>query len=1063
MRFRPTRTFAALTLVFGALAAAGAGAVRPEAVADEASLITPAWTPVGLNRQAVTVVVQLSGDPVAVQQETAGRKLSKAEKNQAKAKLKGDQDALRSSIEKLGGTVLAGYQSAYNGVKVRIARDKADQLATLAGVKAVRPLQIMRPDNVRGVPLIGAPTVWQNLAFRGENIKIAVIDTGIDYTHANFGGPGTVAAYDAAHAAETAPANPALFGPLAARVKGGIDLVGDSYNADPDSPTYQPIPHPDSNPLDCNGHGSHVAGTAAGSGVTSAGATFAGPYNAATIGDGSGFIVGPGVAPKADLYAVRVFGCDGSTDVTVDAIEWSVENDMDVINMSLGSSFGTNEDPSAEASTNAAKAGVVVVTSAGNSGASQYITGSPGTADGSIATAASDAFPSIPGVRIVTAPPSGTPLSLLAINANGYPIPVPIAGPLVVLQDDPTTTTDLPGLLGSADESLGCSPGAYTFNGIVPGGGQIAVAKRGQCARVAKAIFGQQGGAAAVVMANNAAGLPPFEGPISVNPDTGLPFTVTIPFVGVAGNFATAGSDSNKLIASPAGTTATLTTENFANPNYTGFGSFSSGGPRTGDSALKPDITAPGVSVFSTGIGTGTGGAILSGTSMASPHVAGVAALTRQAHPTWKVQDIKAAITNTGLPSGVLGYRTSRGGTGLVQPVMSTKSQVVARANGGNKFGVGVNFGFAELQENFSKKEAIKLTNNGSTPATFNVAQAVPAGSPHSVSFNKSSVTVPANSEAEIVMTLEVPAATAGDSNGFREVAGLVQFTPATAADNANVTLRVPYYLVPRSRSDVATTIGKLEGTNPSTVATVTNKHGVIAGDADFYAWGLEDKKDKGKVSNDIRAVGVQSFPNPSALDPDRQLIVFALNTYDRWSNASTNEFDLPVDVDGDGVVDYVVVGVDQGAVQTGVFNGVMGSFVFSTRSGGASIAFLASAPTDSSTVLLPVRSSQLCRTGEPCLNKTSNPRITYGAVGFDLQNGGVDEVAGTARYNVWSSAISQGGFATVVPGGTDTSNVIAINSAEWALTPAKGLMIVTFDNKSGTDEAQLIEVKVKK
>ena len=82
------------------------------------------------------------------------------------------------------------------------------------------------------------------------------------------------------------------------------------------------------------------------------------------------------------------------------------------------------------------------------------------------------------------------------------------------------------------------------------------------------------------------------------------------------------------------------------------------------------------------------------------------------------------------------------------------------------------------------------------------------------------------------------------------------------------MTLRVPYYLVPRAKSDISTSIGKLQGTNPSTIATVTNKHGVIAGDADFYAWGLEDKKDKGKVSNDIRAVGVQSFPSPSAADP---------------------------------------------------------------------------------------------------------------------------------------------------------------------------------------------------
>ena len=70
----------------------------------------------------------------------------------------------------------------------------------------------------------------------------------------------------------------------------------------------------------------------------------------------------------------------------------------------------------------------------------------------------------------------------------------------------------------------------------------------------------------------------------------------------------------------------------------------------------------------------------MSGTSMASPHVAGVAALTRQAHPTWKVEDIKAAIVNTGLPSGVLVNRISRGGTGLVQPVASTKSLVTASA-----------------------------------------------------------------------------------------------------------------------------------------------------------------------------------------------------------------------------------------------------------------------------------------------------------------------------------------------------------------------------------------------
>ena len=144
--------------------------------------------------------------------------------------------------------------------------------------------------------------------------------------------------------------------------------------------------------------------------------------------------------------------------------------------------------------------------------------------------------------------------------------------------------------------------------------------------------------------------------------------------------------------------------------------------------------------------------------------------------------------------------------------------------------------------------------------------------------------------------------------------------------------------------------------------------------------------------------------------------------------------------------------------MQTGVFNGVMGSFVFSTRSGGASIAFLADAPHDSSTILIVVRSTQLCRANEPCLS-AANPRFGYSAVGFDLTNTeGPDPVDGTARFNAWSSSISQGGFQTVAPNGTATEP-ISINPTEWALTPALGLMVVTMDNKAGADEAQLIKV----
>ncbi|WP_330835060.1 S8 family serine peptidase [Piscinibacter sp.] len=1014
-------------------------------------LIRPVWTPLGVGKQPVTVVLQMEGDPVALHQEAAGRKLQRHEKQQIKAQLRTSQSAVHGRVQGMGGKVLATYQSAYNGVKVRVTADKLQQLASLPGVVAVRPLWPVQRENVRGVPMIGTPEVWQSLGLHGEGVKVGIIDSGIDYTHANFGGPGTTDAYNTAHAAETAPANPALFGPAAPRVKGGIDLVGDSYNADPDSASYQPVPHPDPNPLDCsdNGHGSHVAGSAAGSGVTAGGTTYTGPYNGSTIASNS-WAIGPGVAPKADLYAIRVFGCDGSTDVVVDAIEWAVDNDMDVINMSLGSSFGSKDSPDAVASTNAARSGVVVVTSAGNSGPNQYITGSPGTADGAIATAAVDPTPSFPGATLALS----TGVTITAQNSNGAVFGNGTNYPIAVLR------TSYP----SGAVSLGCAQADYAAypGGVAALAGKLIVTQRGVCSRVARAIFAQQNGAAASAMIDTTTGYPPFEGPITGSAETG-PFNVTIPFFGVKGLAASATSDGGKLRLADGGT-AVATNATIPNPTFRGFASFSSGGPRGGDSFLKPNISGPGVAIVSTAAGSGNGAATFSGTSMASPHVTGVAALTRQAHPTWLVEDIMSAIVNTGDPTQVTAYRTSRGGTGLVQPAKSTVTQVVAHEYG-KRFGTAVNFGFRELGRDFYERKAIVLKNLGPTPVTFNVSAILPAGSPHSVELSHSVVYLPAftgyESTEVVTVTVNVPAATAGASNGaglsFNEVAGLIQFTPVSAADNGGATLRVPYYFVPRALSTVSTRIGKLAGTNPSTVATVTNRDGTIAGDADFYAWGLLGLQTPGKASNDVRAVGIQSFPADAT--GATQLMVFAVNTFNRWSNASTSEFDIYVDVDGDGTDDYIVVGVDRGALTTGSFDGRMGVFVFSTRSGGASQApFLATAPTDSSTALLPLLSSQLCRPAEPCLSST-NPRITYHAVSFDLENGGVDVVAGTAKYNVWASAISQGGFATVAPGGTDKTNVIAVNSAEWALTPARGLMIVTLDNKSGPGEAQLIEV----
>jgi subtilisin family serine protease len=890
--------------------------------------------------------------------------------------------------------------------------------------------------------MLQVPAVWGGTpSFLGNKVKIAVIDTGIDYTHANFGGPGTVAAFEAADAKDTQPADPALFGPKAkTKVKGGYDFVGDDYNADPDDPAYQPVPHPDPNPLDCNGHGSHVAGTAAGYGVLSDGTTYKGPWNSSTISSHS-WTIGPGVAPQADLYALRVFGCAGSTDVTVDAIEWAVSHHMDVINMSLGSPFGSDDDPSAVAATNAVRAGVVVVTSSGNEGPSPYMTGSPGTGTGSLSVAASDAIQSTPAATLALS----TGQTITAQNSNGFPLS-PTTYNVVAISDDPTTPL--------VNEALGCNVSDY---GSLPPNA-LAVVYRGNCARVAKAIFGQQAGAAAVAMVNNTAGYPPYEGKITSNPDDGVPFEVTIPFFGVRGSSTfpvPPTTDGGKLYAASGGT-ADASPSALANPNYTGFASFSSAGPRTGDSWLKPDVTAPGVSVTSTLVGSGNQGTIISGTSMASPAVAGIAALVRQAHPSWRASDVKSAIVNTGNPAGVLGYQTSRGGTGLANAPAATKTQVVAI--GDRKTG-SLSFGFEELRKDYSQRKRIEIDNNGSSPVTFTVSQTNASGSPHTISLGSSSITVGPHRDAKLDVTLSVPVSTVGNADAFREVAGLVTLTPG-AGQNNGVVLRVPYYLVPRALSKVDSSLKRstVKPDSPSTTATVQNR-GAIPGSADFYAWGLSDGKDRGKVSNDIRAVGVQSFE----WDAETQLLVFGLNVWDRWSNAASNEFDIPVDVDGDGVVDYVVVGVDLGAVTAGDFNGIMGTFVFSTRSPGADIEFLAVAPTDSASLLLPVLSSQLCRVSEPCLSH-DNPRFSYGAVGFDLIAGGADEVTGTAKFNAFSSSISQGMFVPDIAPGASSSVDVTIDPTEWALTPARGVMVITFDDSSKSgEEADLLKLDLGK
>src|SRR5262245_4284836 len=288
----------------------------------------------------VQVIVELKG------QSATARGGGKVQQVTVAKGLKAVQDKLKAPIKKLGGTVEAQYQYAYNGVKVRVNSRQLAKLGALPGVVAIHAVATYKYDNRRSVPFIGAHQAWQAYGVTGAGQTIAVIDTGIDYTHANFGGAGTEEAFDDN---DSDVVEPGSF--PTAKVIAGWDFVGDEYNPENEDGTEIPAPDPD--PLDCNGHGSHVSGTAAGFGVKSDHTTYTGLYNATTYA--TSFGIGPGVAPQAKLVALKVFGCDGGTNVLTDAIEWVGEYNathadaIDVVNMSVGG-IGGDYSPDAVAS-----------------------------------------------------------------------------------------------------------------------------------------------------------------------------------------------------------------------------------------------------------------------------------------------------------------------------------------------------------------------------------------------------------------------------------------------------------------------------------------------------------------------------------------------------------------------------------------------------------------------------------------------------------------------------------------------------------------------------------------
>jgi hypothetical protein len=551
--------------------------------------------------------------------------------------------------------------------------------------------------------------------------------------------------------------------------------------------------------------------------------------------------------------------------------------------------------------------------------------------------------------------------------------------------------------------------------------GALVVTLRGTCARVDRATLGQAAGAAAVAMINTSPGYPPFEGAIP---------GVTIPFFGVLPE------DAAALAAASSATANNAVVDNVG---YRAPVDFTSGGPRFGDSAMKPNVIAPGLSVVSTNVGTGTDGIAESGTSMAAPLVAGLAALTRQVHGDWKAREIAAAISNTADPSLVAGYSTRLAGVGVPQADKSVKTTALATADGTP----GVSFGFLELGCDVRRRQEIVVRNHDKTAITFDVSTDLLQGVAHTLSA-PSRVRVPGRGSAKLPVQLDVALGAATDPLTFTDLAGVIHLTPAGSRTNHGIELRIPYYGVVRPEAHLT---ADLDGPGSGSSATVTlaNPRSAIPGTADFYAWGIAGAEDP-IGCNDVRAVGVQSFA-----DGDDRDIVFAINGWRRCSNSAINEYDVLITNEiGD---QYAVIGADSGLIQTGDPNGELATLVVNIATGD-SVLMPAAAPTDSNMVYLLALGSQLGLNAD-------KPRFAYFIQTSNGGEGPPDPPSAVASFNAFASALlGQGEFASVAPDGTATVS-IAVDAAEWAVTPPKGLMVVFAENAARPEQAALFPITV--
>ncbi|QWP76005.1 S8 family serine peptidase [Lysobacter sp. K5869] len=512
---------------------------------------------------------------------------------------------------------------ALNAVVTELTPAEAARIARLPEVSMVSPDRLLPLATDVGPQLIGAPALWNATptGFRGEGVVVGVLDTGI-----NFGSPSFAAVDDSGYH----HINPLGAGTyLGTCAPGGVDegrcndkLIGgyDFVCGAPGQACDKTGIREEPGFGDTNGHGSHTASTAAG--------------NARTANFKGRDIRISGVAPHANIVAFDVCyttistgqgSCPSSSSAR--AVDQAIADGVvDVLNFSVGGGDSPWGDPVSLAFLNATDAGIFVAAAAGNDGpgAGTMSHNEPWVSTTAAAQHGRGAF----ALLMQVTGPGAVPPALQAIqlvegnSGTAFAAALPNDTPLRISAG-----------IDTASDGCAAFP-ANTFQNA------IAVIRRGTCSFVIKVNNAAAAGARAVLIANNA------EAAISPTV-TGT----TIPVFGVPLSTGNAIRDFGNGSGNTA--TAGISYPPTPLPNTPDvLAAFSSRGPAGAYDLVKPDVTAPGVNILAVKSGTTlTGNENLvdldSGTSMASPHQAGAAALIRQARPNWSVAEIKSALMMT--------------------------------------------------------------------------------------------------------------------------------------------------------------------------------------------------------------------------------------------------------------------------------------------------------------------------------------------------------------------------------------------------------------------------------